>query len=114
MRDQPHLVPTPEIKTPPASATRLGRDLGQEVTLGIRPKDLHMATAADPAGLSFEAVAEVVEQLGSEVLLDVAAGSNSMVASVDPSVRVNVRDRVRLALDSERLHFFDSASEVAI
>jgi multiple sugar transport system ATP-binding protein len=37
-----------------------------------------------------------------------------MVASVEPSVRVNVRDRLRLALNPERLHFFDAESEAVI
>jgi multiple sugar transport system ATP-binding protein len=37
-----------------------------------------------------------------------------MVASVDPSVRVNVHDRLRLALNPERLHFFDTRSEAVI
>jgi ABC-type sugar transport system ATPase subunit len=57
---------------------------------------------------------EVVEKLGSEILLDVAVGRNTMVASVDPGIRVNVRDRLRLALSPERLHFFDAASEAVI
>ena len=45
-----------------------------EVTMGIRPEDLHVASAADPAELGFEAMVEVIERLGSEILLDVAVG----------------------------------------
>ena len=37
-----------------------------------------------------------------------------MVARVDPGVRVKVRDAVRLAVDPERLHFFDAKTEAAI
>jgi multiple sugar transport system ATP-binding protein len=37
-----------------------------------------------------------------------------MVASVDPGIRVNVHDRLRLALNPERLHFFDTRSEAVI
>jgi multiple sugar transport system ATP-binding protein len=37
-----------------------------------------------------------------------------MVASIEPGRRVRVRDRLRLAMNPERLHFFDNASEVAI
>src|SRR5207302_5753018 len=37
-----------QIKVPPEFADRLGRYVGQEVTLGIRPEDLHVASAADP------------------------------------------------------------------
>jgi multiple sugar transport system ATP-binding protein len=103
-----------QIKAPPECADRLGRYLGKEVTLGIRPEDLRVAAAADPAELGFEVVVEVVEKLGSEILLDVAVGSGTMVASVEPHVRANIHDRMRLALNPERLHFFDMQSEAAI
>src|SRR6185437_12442122 len=69
-----------QIKAPPEFTDRLSRYAGQEVTLGIRPEDLHVASAADPTDLSFDVVVEVVEKLGSEILLDVAAGSDTMVA----------------------------------
>jgi multiple sugar transport system ATP-binding protein len=103
-----------QIKAPPTCAERLGHYVGKEVTLGIRPEDLHVASAADPPELGFEVVVEVVERLGSEILLDVAVGSGTMVASVAPSTRANIHDRMRLALNPERLHFFDMQSEAAI
>ena len=102
------------IKVPEPLANRLGRYVEREVTLGIRPEDLHLATAADPAEYGFEVEVEVVEKLGSEILLDVAVGHTAMVASVEPSVRVNIHDRLRLALDPDRLHFFDPVSEAVI
>jgi multiple sugar transport system ATP-binding protein len=56
----------------------------------------------------------VVEPLGNEILLDVRAGNHPLVARVDPAVRVKVHENVRLALDPERLHFFDTKTEAAI
>jgi len=103
-----------QIKAPPEYANRLGRYVGQEVTLGIRPEDLHVASAADPTEFGFDVVVEVVEKLGSEILLDVAAGSDTMVASVEPNVRAKIHDRLRLALNPQGLHFFDMHSEAAI
>jgi len=102
------------IKVPAELAGRLDRYAGQQALLGIRPEDLRLASAADPAELTFDAVVEVVEQLGSEVLLDVAVGSTMMVASVEPTVRAKIRDKLRLALNPLRLHFFDPASEAVI
>src|SRR3989441_1997095 len=69
------------------------------------------ATADHP---SFDAVIEVVEQLGSEILLDMKVGEGMMVASVEPSVRVKVRDKLRLAMRPSRLHVFDAKTEAAI
>jgi multiple sugar transport system ATP-binding protein len=103
-----------QIKAPADCTEQLGRYVGQEVTLGIRPEDLHVASLADPPDLGFDVVVEVVERLGSEILLDVAVGSDTMVASVEPSVRANIHDHMRLALNPERLHFFDMQSEAAI
>jgi multiple sugar transport system ATP-binding protein len=102
------------IKVPAEIAGRVGRYAGQESILGIRPEDLRIASSADPADLSFDAVVEVVEPLGAEILLDMAVGRATMVAAVEPTVRAKVRDRLRLALNPERLHFFDPATEAAI
>jgi multiple sugar transport system ATP-binding protein len=102
------------VKVPAPRAERLRPYQGRRVTLGTRPEDLHPATGADPADATFESTVEVVEPLGSEILLDVKAGANTMVARVDPSVRVKVHEKIRLALDPERLHFFDSKTEATI
>ena len=82
--------------------------------MGVRPEDLRLANGSDPAGLCFDAVVEVVERLGSEILLDLQVGKQTMVASVEPTVRAQRGDKLRLALRSDRLHFFDTQSEAAI
>src|SRR6266545_3129671 len=102
------------IKVPADRSERLRPYKGQHVTLGVRPEDIQPATGADAAERSFDAVVDVVEPLGSEILLDVKVGSSSMVARVDPSVRVKVHEPIRLALAPERLHFFDLKTELAI
>ena len=57
---------------------------------------------------------EVVEQLGSEIVLDMKVGDGMMVASVEPTVRVKVHDKLRLAMRPSRLHVFDAETEAAI
>jgi multiple sugar transport system ATP-binding protein len=103
-----------KLKLPDAIAARMRPHVGKSVTLGIRPEDLWVATGADANGLSFEAVVEVIERLGSQTLLDVKVGSGMMVAAVAPTVRAKVHQQLRLALNAERLHFFDGGSETAI
>jgi multiple sugar transport system ATP-binding protein len=87
---------------------------GRPATLGIRPEDLRMANGQDSADIAFDAVVEVTEQLGSEVILDVKAAGGGLVASVEPTVRVKPQEQIRLALNPARLHFFDAESEAAI
>ena len=56
----------------------------------------------------------LVEQLGSEILLDTRAGNATFVASVDPTLPVRVHERLKLAVNPERLHLFDARTEAAI
>jgi len=85
---------------------------GQRLTLGVRPEALRIANGADPC--SFATSVDVLEPLGNEILLNFRAGGVPMVARVDPGVRVKAHDNIRLALDPERLHFFDAKTEAAI
>jgi multiple sugar transport system ATP-binding protein len=102
------------LALPASFAARLKPYLGQAVTLGIRPEDLRVVPGEAGNGLTFEAVVEVVERLGSEILLDLKVGSGSMVAAVEPTVPAKVRERLRLTLNPERLHFFDTRTEAAL
>jgi len=102
------------IRLPDETSQRLRDHIGREVTLGVRPEDLTVAGTADLDHACFDAVVEVVEQLGSEILLDMKVGKDVMVASVEPTVRVKVRDTLRVAMRPSRLHVFDAKTEVAI
>jgi multiple sugar transport system ATP-binding protein len=102
------------IKVPGQLAPRLADYAGQEVTLGVRPEDLRIAGDADDKDLTVAANVEVIERLGSEILLDVAVGSTTMVASVEPTTSAKVHETLRLALNPSRMHFFDNRTEAAI
>jgi multiple sugar transport system ATP-binding protein len=101
------------IKVPPARTERMRAYKGQHVTLGIRPEDLRIAADGD-ADYAFDTVVDVVEPLGSEILLDLKAGPTALVARVDPTVRVKTHEAMRLSMMPERLHFFDNRTELAI
>jgi multiple sugar transport system ATP-binding protein len=103
-----------DLAVPPQQAARLGAYVGREVTLGMRPEDLRVASDADAAGITFEATVEVVEKLGSQILLDLQVGGGTMVAAVEPTVAAKYGDRVRIATNPARLHFFDTETDAAI
>src|SRR3954452_869735 len=102
------------VKLPDEMAQRLRSYIGHEVTFGVRPEDLTVADVDDLDNPGFDAVVEVIEQLGSEILLDMKVGDGVMVASVEPTTPVKVRDRLRLAMRPSRLHIFDAKTEGAI
>ena len=107
-------APGVRVRVPPAKTEALRQYEGKPVVLGLRPEALRPANGSDAAEYAFDATVEVVEPLGSEILLDVRVGESPMVARVDPAMRVAAHDRVRLAFDPARAHFFDTASEAAI
>jgi multiple sugar transport system ATP-binding protein len=102
------------LRVPDPLKARLAPHTGRAATLGVRPEDLRMANGSDAADQTFEAVVEVAEQLGSEIILDLTAGGSSMVASVEPTVKVRPMDKVRLAVNPEGLRYFDAKTEAAI
>jgi multiple sugar transport system ATP-binding protein len=128
-------VPVPEavLRERPGLRARVG----QPVVLGIRPEDLEDATLSErPGDPRVHATVELVEALGSELVVHLALDVRT-VASGDPDAleaaaftggdatgivmgRFNPRSRVRLAdavevaVDTERLHFFDPSDGHAI
>jgi len=102
------------IKVPAPMTDRLGPYAGKDVTLGVRPEDIRIAGAGDPPDLSIDAAVEVIERLGSEILLDVAVGQGMMVAAVEPTITAKVHENLRLTLNPHRLHFFDQQTDAAI
>src|SRR5215472_9163871 len=102
------------IEVPAPIAARLRPHAGADIAMGVRPEDLRVASGDDPGGFCFDAAVEVVEKLGSEIVLDMQVGRDMLVAAVEPTARAQRGDRLRLALNPDRLHFFDLASGAAI
>jgi len=106
-------APGLRLGLPPAIGQTLAGRRDQRVTLGVRPEHLSLGNGA--LQCSFEANVEVLEQLGSEIVLEVRAGDASLtVARIDPQARLVAGDRLRLCVQPERLHFFDPSTEQAI
>src|SRR6184192_658220 len=107
-------APGLRVRVPPHKTQVLRRYSGQRVILGLRPETLRPASTGAPSEYAFDATVEVVEPLGSEILLDTRVGEVPVVARVEPSLRVSAHERVRLAFDPARAHFFDAGTEAAI
>jgi multiple sugar transport system ATP-binding protein len=107
------------------------RAVGTDVVLGIRPEAFEDARffASVPAEHMLEVDVALAESLGSEVIVhfDLEPASNgastggvgeldraAMRARVDPRTDAETGKRLRLALDVERLHFFDPTTQRAL
>jgi len=107
---------------------------GRDVILGIRPEDLEDAALASeaPPERTLDTVCSLREALGSEVLIHFPATTAAAVADasdlveplgdtnaifvarLSPQTAAREGDRLRLVVDTRRLHFFDPASGLAV
>ena len=97
-----------QLALPTGHGDQLGSYLGEEVTLGIRPEDIH---DPDTIGRNVETVeiaakVEVVEPMGNEVFLNLTTGKTAFVARVDPLHMPQVDQTVRLVVEIDKAHFF--------
>ena len=56
----------------------------------------------------------MVENLGDELLVYLTVAGRSAVAKLDPRSQVKAGAQVRLHVDNESMHLFDTATEEAI
>jgi multiple sugar transport system ATP-binding protein len=101
----------------PAERTKgLDQYLGQTVSMGVRPEDLHDANFVPPnihIG-TLDAQVDVTELMGNEVYLYLLTGKSSYVARVDPRTKARVGTKVQMAANLDNLHFFSKSNEKAI
>ena len=79
---------------------------GGEGTLGIRPQHIKLA---DPDGEGSSAAVTLVEALGSETIVHTAAeGGQRLLVVLEGQHKVQVGEKVGLAIDRAQAHLFDA------
>ncbi|MDE3113868.1 MAG: ABC transporter ATP-binding protein [Chloroflexota bacterium] len=88
---------------------------GKEVIVGIRPEDIHDLSRQPQNGkLPVDAKVEVVEYLGNELQLHLAADGTTFVARVPTDTQTQPGAAIRIGFDLRKTHLFDKATEQAI
>jgi len=87
--------------------------IGKEIVLGIRPEDIHdeqvvMDTYPDSV---VDIIVDVAELLGSETNLYTTVNGHNVCASINARAGVRIGDKMRLALDMNKCHFFNPEDE---
>ncbi len=106
------------IPLPPAKSKKLieGGYGGKTVTFGIRPEDIYdsqmMVEAKSES--TFETTIRVYELLGAEVFLYADLAEFPITARVDPRTTARPGDKVKFAIDIEKIHVFDKETEKII
>ena len=99
-------------------------DMDKDVTLGVRPEDIHQDQAfiANSPDTIVKARIEVIEKLGAETQIyceldyegkesSVIDNSTQMIAKISSRAVVSLKDIVELAFDAHHLHLFDGDTE---
>jgi multiple sugar transport system ATP-binding protein len=81
------------------------------IRLGIRPEAVLLRHAPEPGFV--ESLTTNIEPLGSHEIVDVRLGDTTLRARVEPGF-VGVDQRIWVGLDSERAHFFDGETGMAL
>jgi multiple sugar transport system ATP-binding protein len=81
-------------------------------TLGFRPEALTDRVSDPDSALDMKV--DVVERLGSDQFLYGQVGGDSITARVDPRMKVDPGDSVKLGLDTRTLHFFEAETDLAL
>ncbi|MBI5974854.1 ABC transporter ATP-binding protein [Staphylococcus canis] len=83
--------------------------IGKAVKLGIRPEDIHeeplfIQSAPDT---TFESEVIVSELLGSEIMVHTLFENQELIAKLDAREHIQANEKITLAFDMNKCHFFD-------
>lgn len=90
--------------------------VGKEVIFGIRPEDIHdepVFIESFPDDV-IEVKIEVAELTGAELMLYSSLAGHDFVARIDARNQIKAGDKVKLGLDLNKAHFFDTETELRI
>ncbi len=102
---------------PPLYAQSTREAAGKKLILGIRPEsfaDLALLAEEMRNGSTMHAPVEVVEHLGSELLVYMMAKGKPVVARVDPNSSAHTGMDIKLHIDADSIHLFDAETGLAI
>ena len=106
------------IKVPEGKAKRLidGGYVDKTVVFGIRPEDVHDEQSFIEASRDsiIDTTVKVYELLGAEVLLYFDVDQYTLTARVNPRTTARPGDKVRFAIDLNKMHIFDKETEKVI
>ena len=82
----------------------------KEVIMGVRPEDIHLEDEYrdKPGAVALDAKVDIVEMLGSEILLYAAFGGRTLIAKVAARYKsLRPGDEIKLEVDCGKIHLFD-------
>ena len=100
----------------PTPAAGLEPYEGREITVGVRPEDIHGEEAFLALSTSgqLEAHVDLAEMMGAEIYLYITVNGQKLISRVPSRMAIRGGDTVRLAVDGNKVHLFDPETEQRI
>ncbi len=100
-----------QVEVPPLYAQQTRELAGTNLTFGIRPEHLEDVNLVPPDSRNnsiIEAPVDVVEHLGSEILVHMTAAGKPIVARLNPRSDAHPGGITRLQIDTNHIHLFNT------
>ena len=90
--------------------------LGKDIVMGIRPENIYDKDEFidQYKEASLEANVEVTELMGAETYIYLSKNNINLIARVNGTSKAKAGDRLRIAMDWNKIHLFDKESEITI
>ncbi len=103
------------LKLTPENEKLLHSYENSEVILGIRPEHFEIYDPEKhPDFPQLKATIEVTEPMGAETYAYLKAGNTDFTARFEPMDAIRIGNNITIALDPQKMHFFDPKTERAI
>jgi len=105
-----------QVDVPPLYVERAREAAGKNLTFGLRPESLEdkaLLPSESQNASNIDATVDVVENLGSELLVYLTTGGKTILARLNPRSNAHVGGNLKLHVDNEHLHLFDTDTGLA-
>lgn len=96
------------------SQLKIPANPGQNITLGIRPEDIHLEVDFNQPAIKLSANVLAVEPMGNESFLHLQLGPHFLTARIKPDIPVPTEGEIEIYLVIQKLHWFDTLTGESI
>lgn len=97
----------------PAELTK-GKNIPEDVIMGIRPEDVHPGTAEAEGRTLFPIEVRVAELLGQEYYVHADLGGTDLISKFPAEKQIKIHDKMAVYFNAKKIKFFDPKTEITL
>ncbi len=91
-----------------------GKDIPEDVILGIRPEDLLPVEGDKEKDNAFDITVNVAELLGNEYYIHADFGGSDLISKFPATKIIKIGDELKIQFKAKKIHFFSPETEMAL